>query len=215
MKRSWPAIALCGSLLACGSGGGSSGASGSPGSSAAPPATSSTAVAAGTSAPASSSGTAEAPAAPALPGTPSGGGIAGPATEEGAKAVIAQLQTAPDPLAVAKKLKPGLEEINAWISDSAAADAISKEVEKAYARAPKNEFPKGEPAVFCAKSEDVKAWTPEVRKHFPGGYKRLKDKLNSGITMCKFKIGGLAFDSLVNIKGSWYLISKPFRAVRE
>ncbi len=209
MKRSWPVIALCGSLVACGSGGGSSGSSG------AAPATSSTAAAAGTTAAAPASGTAEAPAAPALPGTPSGGGIAGPATEEGARAVIAQLQTAPDPIAVARKLKPGLDEIKAWISDPAAADAISQQVEKAFASSPKNEFPKGEPAVFCVKSEDMKAWTPEVSKHFPGGYKRLKDKLNSGIPMCKFKIGGVAFDSLVNIKGSWFLIAKPFRAVRE
>lgn len=209
MKRSWPAIALCGSLLACGSGGGSSGSSGSSG---AAPATSSTAAAAGTTAAAPASGTAE---APSVPGTPSGGGIAGPATEDGAKAAIAQLQNAADPMVELKKLKPGLEEIKALFPDPATAEAVSQQVEKAFAKGGKDDFPKGAPLVFCAKSDDVKAWTPEVNKHFPGGYKRLKDKLNSGITMCKFKIGGVAFDSLVNIKGNWFLIAKPFRAIHE
>jgi hypothetical protein len=146
--------------------------------------------------------------------TTGGGGIAGPSTVDGVKTVIRLLQQ-PDPSADVKKLKPGTAELKALFSDPAAANAVGKQIEKMASKPMKKGFPKGDPFVFCASSDDVKAWTKDVKKNFPGGYKRVGPKLNGGLTMCKFKIGGIAFDSLVNINGKWFMVAKPFRAIRD
>jgi hypothetical protein len=145
-----------------------------------------------------------------------GGGVAGPATEAGAKTVIGGLQKATDQKAEFAKLEPSEAEIKELFSDDAV-PAMTKHVGEMFAKLgeDKLEFKSDAPNINCASSDDVAKWTPEVEKHFPGGYKKLGSKLKGGHMMCKFKIGGVAFDSLVNIKGKWYYVGKPFRALKE
>ncbi|MEZ4301672.1 MAG: hypothetical protein R3B70_42450 [Polyangiaceae bacterium] len=206
MSRLSLAAALVFLLPACGSSGSGEGTTGG---AAAPPAGSS-AAAATTSAAAAPANTGAA-AAP----SPGGGGMEGAGTVDGAKAVVAALQAAADQGAEARKLQPGTEELKALFSDAAAADAVAKQTAEMLSRPSDGAFPKGDAAVFCASSDDVKAWTDDVQKNFPGGYKRLGPKLNGGLTMCKFKVGGKAYDALVHINGKWYFVPKPFRAVKE
>jgi hypothetical protein len=212
MKKVLFAIGFGALLTACGSSGSDSGSGSTAAPSGMPARTAGTTTAA-----AAAATTAAPPATSAAPAalTPGGGGYAGAATEAGAKAVVAELQKAADPKAAMAKLKPGLAELKALFSDEATANAVAAQTEEMFSKGDKVEFPKGDAAVFCASSDDVKAWKPDVEKNFPGGYKRVGAKLNGGIPMCKFKIGGIAFDALVNIKGNWFLVAKPFRAIKE
>ncbi len=213
MPFSKPVLAVAASLFLAACGGSGSGSGESSGTTTAPAKTADPKP--GATPPATTPAPATTTSAAAVAATPSGGGIAGASTLAGAKAALANIQKAADQKAEFKKLKPGLDELKALFSEATVAEAVSKQIEEMMAKDGGADLPKGDADVFCATSDDIKAWTPDVEKKFPGGYKRLGSKLNSGFTMCKFKIGGVSFDSLVNIKGNWFLVAKPFRAVRE
>lgn len=141
---------------------------------------------------------------------PGGGGLAGPATADGAKAVVADLQK--DAKGTVAKLAPGADDMKKIFSDAAVAGDVKAHVDKLLEKA--ESFDKGEPEIHCASTDDVKAWKPEVEKHFPGGYKRVGDKLAAGLTLCKFKLGSVSYDALVNAGGKWFFVPKPFRAIK-
>lgn len=186
MKR-WVAVVMGSLVAACGSTGSGDGSTGAP--------------------PAASG----APAAAA----PGGRGMAGPATVEGAKAVIVALQNATDLMAEARKLTPGAAELGPLFSDAAVTAAVVKHAEGMLPRISRDAFPPGEPRIFCASTDDVKAWTDAVDNNLPADYKRIGPKLNGGHTLCRSTIGGVAFDALVNVSGKWYVVPRLSSAVKE
>lgn len=67
-------------------------------------------------------------------------------------------------------------------------------------------------------SAEIKAWTQNASNILPGGYERVKDQINDGLTIYRFKFVkpgeslGMAFDGLVHVNGNWRLFPKPWRA---
>lgn len=74
--------------------------------------------------------------------------------------------------------------------------------------------------LFETTTDDIRAWTPEVKDHFPGGYESIHEKFQPGLTICRFKFVkpgetiGMAFDGLIYVNGRWVLIPKPWRVQR-
>jgi len=201
MKKTAACLLLALSVAACGDKSGTASSQSASAQSASTPPSST--ASAKESAKASTGEPAKAPAA-------GGGGMAGPATVDGAKAVIAELQK---DKANIDKVTPSADDVKAIFSDAGDAEKVATHVQEMLSKH-KEELPKGDSEVFCASSEDVKAWKPEVEKEFPGGYKRVGPKLNGGLTLCKFKIGSVSFDALINVGGKWFFVPKAFRALR-
>lgn len=73
--------------------------------------------------------------------------------------------------------------------------------------------------LFSATTDDFKAGNEKAGK-FPGGYKKIVDKLNPGQTLYRFKFVepgktlGMAFDGLAHVNGHWVIVPKPWRAMR-
>ncbi len=74
--------------------------------------------------------------------------------------------------------------------------------------------------LWAASSEDIKAWKGNAEKKFPGGYKRIGDKIKPGLTWIRWKFVkpgetlGMAFDGLVFVNGHWAWFPKPWKALR-
>ncbi len=74
--------------------------------------------------------------------------------------------------------------------------------------------------LWAASSEDIKAWKGNAEKKFPGGYKRVGDKIKPGLTWIRWKFvkpgetSGMAFDGLVFVNGHWAWFPKPWKALR-
>lgn len=74
-----------------------------------------------------------------------------------------------------------------------------------------------EVTVGKATAEDFQKGTAAA-KEFPGGYAKLGDKLQSGVTLFRFKFVkpgetlGMAFDGLTFVNGHWCIFPKPWRA---
>jgi hypothetical protein len=68
-----------------------------------------------------------------------------------------------------------------------------------------------------ATAEEFKAG---AAKGFPGGYRKVAEKLQPGVTLYAFdfvepgKTLGMAYDGLVKVNGHFRIIPKPWRAVR-
>ena len=144
-----------------------------------------------------------------------------PGTEEGAKALVEGfLKPDADTVAMTKSLQPSSEDYKAIFVD----DVVTK------VRA-KYEEQWGETGWEIKAKEDQtevliwKATTEELREgtgdssHFPGGYKKVADKLKPGLTFYRFKYvkpedkHGMTFDGLVHVNGHWVMVSKPYRAM--
>lgn len=69
----------------------------------------------------------------------------------------------------------------------------------------------------AATTEDFQKGTAAA-KEFPGGYAKLGDKLQPGVTLFRFKFvkpgetTGMAFDGLAFVNGHWRIFPKPWRA---
>ena len=74
-----------------------------------------------------------------------------------------------------------------------------------------------EVTVAKATTEDFQKGTAAA-KEFPGGYAKLGDKLQPGVTLFRFKFvkpgetSGMAFDGLTFVNGHWRIFPKPWRA---
>ena len=74
-----------------------------------------------------------------------------------------------------------------------------------------------EVAVGKATTEDFQKGTAAA-KEFPGGYAKIGDKLQAGVTLFRFKFVkpgetlGMAFDGLAFVNGHWRIFPKPWRA---
>jgi hypothetical protein len=69
-------------------------------------------------------------------------------------------------------------------------------------------------------TEELKAWTPEARATFPGGYEQIKDRLMPGFVIYTWdyvKPGekyGMAYNGLVFVNDHWALFPKPWYVLK-
>lgn len=145
-----------------------------------------------------------------------------PGTEAGAKAL---LQRFLDPTQDVEKLSATLrpqagDYAKVFAGESAAkAQAAYGPAWDAGAMQIKPKAGQTELLLWSASSEDVKAWTGAAKEHFPGGYEKVGQHLNPGLTLYRFKFVepgktlGMAFDGLVHVDGRWVIFPKPWRAL--
>lgn len=73
--------------------------------------------------------------------------------------------------------------------------------------------------MWKATTEEIRAWTPSVRKNFPGGYRKVKGEFRPGLTIYTWDYTepgaefGMAFNGLVFVNGHWALFPKPWRVL--
>lgn len=149
-------------------------------------------------------------------------GLDYPGTEAGAKALLADLMKPDaDRKAMTKALKPQAEDYAAYF-DGDAADKAKKGYEKLWSDPKAVISPKDgqtELLLWTATTDDLKAGKGNAGK-FPGGYKRVADKLKPGITVVRFKFVkpgakiGMAFDGLAYVNGHWAFFPKPWHVLR-
>ena len=144
------------------------------------------------------------------PSTPASSG----GSPEDAKQRLAEFTKAGvDTAKLTQTLKPSASDLAA-IFDASVLPAMQEHVDKMFASMGKGLELIEAPEVRCFSSDEIKSWTADVQRDMPGGYKRLGPKLKSGLTFCRFKAGGISYDSLVSVGGKWMFVPKPFRAVR-
>jgi hypothetical protein len=111
-------------------------------------------------------------------------------------------------------LKPSHEDLRA-IFDESVLGAVADHVEELFRTMEPGLKLDDKPDVRCFSSDDIKAWTLEVKDNMPGGYQRVGPKLQPGLTFCRFKAGGISYDSLVFVRHHWVLVPKPFRVIKD
>ena len=118
-----------------------------------------------------------------------------------------------DAARLTQALMPSASDLKA-IFDASVLPAMQDHVDKMFGTMGKGLELKEAPDVRCFPSDEIKSWTGDAANDMPGGYKRLGPKLKAGLTFCRFKAGGIAYDSLVWVGGKWVFVPKPFRAVK-
>ena len=141
------------------------------------------------------------------------------ATEDGAKALLAEfVKPGADHAALSKNLRPSQADYAAVFEPDLAAKA-----EAVYGPAwdggqmviaPK--AGQTEVKVFSATSDELKSWSGGAAE-FPGGYKDVAAQIKPGVKLYRFKFVepgqdlGMAYDGLVNVNGHWRIFPKPWR----
>jgi hypothetical protein len=143
-----------------------------------------------------------------------------PGTEEGAKQLLGEfLKPGADHATLSKQLRPTKDDYKAVYGD--AADKLAATYDPAWDKGElvlKPNEGQTELKLWSASSDDLKNGTGNANE-FPGGYKKVADKLQAGITLYRFKFVkpgedlGMAFDGLVHVNGHWVIIPKPWRAL--
>jgi hypothetical protein len=144
-----------------------------------------------------------------------------PGTEEGAKQMLNEfLKPGADHAALSKPLRPTKDDYKA-VYGADSADKLASVYDPAWDKGEavlKPNEGQTELKIWSASSEDLKNGTGNAAD-FPGGYKKVADKLQPGLTLYRFKFVkpgedlGMAFDGLVFVNGHWVLIPKPWRAL--
>ncbi len=145
-----------------------------------------------------------------------------PGTEDGAKQLLTELRTAPDAAAKTKGLRPSEADYKAVFTDDFAGKA-----EKGYDElwADPKAVITADPAntelkLSKATTDDLKAWTPDVKRDFPGGYEKVKDFYKPGLTIYRWKYTkpgedlGMAYDGLIYVNNHWAWFPKPWRIAK-
>ncbi len=144
-----------------------------------------------------------------------------PGTEEGAKSLLEGfLKEDADHEAMTKSLRPSAEDYAAiFVGD------VAMKARTVYETKWNDGTYRVKPKEGQTKLLMWKATTEELRKgegnsnKFPGGYKKVADKLKPGLTFYRFKFvkpedkHGMAFDGLVFVRDHWVMVSKPYRAL--
>jgi hypothetical protein len=74
--------------------------------------------------------------------------------------------------------------------------------------------------LWGATVEELRAWTGDAARFFPGGYRDVASRFRPGSTVYAFKFvrpgetAGMSYDGLVFVNGAWRLFPKPFRIGR-
>ncbi|MCB9545413.1 MAG: hypothetical protein H6706_05895 [Myxococcales bacterium] len=166
------------------------------------------------------------PAGAGAPGTAVGapGTVGGPpGTEAGARELLTKLlDPSADHAALSKALRPTTADYEAVYGKEAGAklEATYGPAWDAGKLVIKPNEGQTELKLWSATAEDLKAGTGNARE-FPGGYKQVAGRLQSGVTLYRFKFVkpdsglGMAFDGLVHVNGHWVIIPKPWRTLGE
>ncbi len=178
--------------------------------------------------PSSSAPTSEAPAATGSTGTaPSARPAVAvtrlnfPGTEEGAKALLQGfLAAGADRAAMTRSLRPAAEDYEAIFTADVLTDVKAKYEEQWGKEEYVVEAREGqtELQLWKATTEQLRDGSGDANQ-FPGGYKKIADKLKPGLTFYRFKFvqpgdkHGMAYDGLVFVNGHWVMVSKPYRAL--
>ncbi len=144
-----------------------------------------------------------------------------PGTEDGAKALLESfLQPGADHVAMTKSLRPAYADYDAIFVEKVVTP-VRDTYEELWNRNNyliKNEEGQTKLLMWKATTEELNERTGDSDK-FPGGYKKIADKLKPGLTFYRFKFvkpgdkHGRAFDGLVFVNGHWVIVSKPYRAI--
>lgn len=148
-----------------------------------------------------------------------GDGAAFGPTEAGAEALLRRfLAPNADHAALTRDLAPTPADYRAVYREPLAT-ALEQQYAPLWRNPPPIRPKPGQTALLLtiATTEALMAHEP-VLAEFPGGYRRILDRMNPGVPIVRFKFVrpgetlGLAFDGLVHVNGRWVLIPKPWRA---
>jgi len=144
-----------------------------------------------------------------------------PGTEEGAKQLLTDVRVSPDAKAMTLALKPTSDDYKAVFVDAAAAKAeagyekLWSDPKAVIGASPANT----ELLLSKATTDDLQKWTSDAEANFPGGYKKVADKLAPGLTVYRWKYAkpgeklGMAYDGLIFVNGHWAWFPKPWRVL--
>lgn len=144
-----------------------------------------------------------------------------PGTEDGARQLLTEIRTSPDAKGMTQALKPSSDDYKAvFVGDAAAKaatgyDKLWSDPKTVISASPANT----EVLLSKATTDDLKAWTPQAEADFPGGYKRIADKFQPGLTVYRWKYAkpgeklGMAFDGLIFVNNHWAWFPKPWRVL--
>ena len=142
-----------------------------------------------------------------------------PGTEEGARQLLTDIRVSSDARGMTLALKPSSDDYKAvFVGDAAAKaeagyDKIWSDPKAVISAAPTNT----ELTLAKATTEELQSWTGAAATDFPGGYKRVADKLKPGLTVYRWKYVkpgerlGMAYDGLVHVNGHWVWFPKSWR----
>lgn len=144
-----------------------------------------------------------------------------PAGEEGAKQLLGEfLKPGADYAGLSKQLRPTKADYVS-VYGAEAADKLAATYDPAWDGGQlvlKPNDGQTELKLASATSEDLKSGSGNAGE-FPGGYKKVADKLQPGLTLYRFKFVepgkdlGMSFDGLVHVNGHWVIMPKPWRAL--
>jgi hypothetical protein len=144
-----------------------------------------------------------------------------PGTDEGAKQLLTDIRASSDAKAMTQALKPQSADYKAVFAGDAAAKAeagyekLWSDPKAVITASPANT----ELLLSKATTDDLKKWTAEAEADFPGGYKRIADKLQPGLTVYRWKYTkpgeklGMAYDGLIFVNNHWAWFPKPWRVL--
>jgi hypothetical protein len=148
-----------------------------------------------------------------------------PGTLDGAKELLAQfLSPATDKAALTNELRPSTADFEAAFDKE-----FAEQAEKFYAElwnSRRNPAISGnreqtELKVWLVKGEDLRDWNGQAEAHFPGGYRRLGNRIQPGTVWVRWKFVepgeslGMAYDGLVYVNKKWVWFPKPWRMLEE
>jgi hypothetical protein len=145
-----------------------------------------------------------------------------PGTDDGAKQLVTDLRTSTDAAGMTKALRPTSADYKAVFTDELAAKAESgysklwSDPKIAISADPENT----EIIINKATTDDIKAWTNDVKMSFPGGYQKVGPFFNPGLTVYQWKYikpsetSGMSFDGLIYVNNHWAWFPKPYRIAK-
>ena len=144
-----------------------------------------------------------------------------PGTDDGAKQMLADIRTSPDAKAMTLALKPTSADFKAvFVGDAAAKAEAGYEKLWSDPKAVIKAAPENTELLFSkATTDELKQWTAGAEADFPGGYKKVADKLQPGLTVYRWKYAkpgeklGMAYDGLIYVNGHWAWFPKPWRVL--
>jgi hypothetical protein len=144
-----------------------------------------------------------------------------PGTEDGARQMLTDIRTSPDAKAMTLALKPASADYKAVFAGDAAAKAeagyekLWSDPKAVITASPANT----ELLLSKATTDELKQWTAAAEADFPGGYKKVADKLQPGLTVYRWKYTkpgeklGMSYDGLIFVNGHWAWFPKPWRVL--
>jgi len=137
---------------------------------------------------------------------------------EAKKLLLKFLKPGADYTNLTKSLRPTEADYKAYFANNSWQDAMKKynELWDKYPITIKPREGQTKLLLWAATVEDIKYGTGDSSQ-FPGGYKMIIDRIETGHVIYKFKFvkpdktTGMSFDGLVKVNGKWVIFPKPWR----